>query len=195
MSFRHLDNIDEKIIDATIRVGSTNGANKLSTKEIAKACAISEFVIYDHFQSKENLVSVADKKVFDYFYAKAEEIMPGSEEGLYAFWNKMVDVMIEKADYNAFEINYGHLYPRALAAADYSAFMAEVYMAKIAESKFPIKTREDNNYLGTFIYLWIARSIISYAQWIISGAIIDNKVQRDASAKLACEGIGSFLTK
>jgi AcrR family transcriptional regulator len=75
MSYRHLDNIDEKIINATIQIGSSNEANKLSTKEIAKACEISEFVIYDHFKSKDNLISITDHKIFEDSAAYVEQLI------------------------------------------------------------------------------------------------------------------------
>jgi AcrR family transcriptional regulator len=126
MSYRHLDNIDEKIINATIQIGSSNEANKLSTKKIAKACEISEFVIYDHFKSKDNLISITNHKIFEDSAAYVEQLILVEHQPFEVYWNKMVDFFLQNQNYVGWSINYGHIFPRPEKPADNDEFREDI---------------------------------------------------------------------
>jgi AcrR family transcriptional regulator len=191
MSYRHLDNIDEKIIDATILVGATNGANKLSTKEIAKACGISEFVIYDHFKSKEKLLSTADQKVAEIFNDAAKSQLEKNPD-FKTFWNAMVDLLITMPNIASFSINYGHIFPRIPRPEDFDEFL-ETEILPIAEESFERwDIHFEKDYLYTYMWMWIARSIFTYAQFIIGKSLEDRPESREISCTAAQNAILSF---
>jgi hypothetical protein len=191
MSYRHLDNIDEKIIDATILVGSTNGANKLSTKEIAKVCDISEFVIYDHFKSKEHLLSSADLKVSQAFN-DAAILAAEAQADFFAFWNAMVDYSLANPSYTSFSINYGYIFPRTSKPQDYDEFLQNVLypFAKAMLEKWGVHF--DKEYLYSYNWMWLVRSVLTYAQFVIGKSLEDTPEIRNISCSLAHKGYLAF---
>lgn len=194
MSYRRLDNIDEKIIEATLQVGSENGANKLSTKEIAKVCGISEFVIYDHFKTKENLLSITDQKICAEY---GEEVARISENTTVfeEFWNQSVDFYIARPRYTAFSINYGHIFPRIIKPQDYETFLAEniAPIAKKASLHYQVNLPDDKE--TTYAWMWITRTIVTYAQFVLSRSLDDTPAIRNLSCSCAIAGISSLLKK
>jgi hypothetical protein len=191
MSYRHLDNIDEKIIDATILVGSTNGANKLSTKEIAKACDISEFVIYDHFKTKERLLSSANLKVSQAFNDAANAAFEQNPD-FASFWNAMVDYSLANVNYTSFSINYGYIFPRTSKPDDYDDFLQNCTLpfAKPMLEKWGVKL--DKDYLYAYNWMWLVRSILTYAQFVIGKSLEDTPEIRQISCSFAFKGYLAF---
>jgi AcrR family transcriptional regulator len=190
MSYHKLDNIDEKIVDATIRVGSRNGANRLSTKEIAKECGISEFVIYDHFQSKENLINIADHKVFEISSAQAQELFDHPAFGFEEVWNGMIDWFLAHPDLVTWILNYGHIFPRAEKPADVDDFRADI--AQVARRSFKDNSlTEDWEYC--YVYMWLFRSMVCFAQFLITGELDNTPAIREKSFLLTYKGFMSFF--
>lgn len=194
MSFRRLDNIDEKIIAATIQVGSTNGANRLSTKEIAKACGISEFVIYDHFQTKDNLVSTVDRFVFEQINDECDAFN-SKNKSFESFWEHMLDYMLAHRDYNVFAINYSHIFPRAEKYPDYEDFIATVIVPLVQKNPYFLDTPIEHQDRAVMLYLLMMRSIINFAQFITNGTIVDSPEVRRNSYQAMAEGLISFTKK
>jgi AcrR family transcriptional regulator len=192
MSYRFLDNIDEKIIDATIKVGSENGANKLSTKEIAKVCDISEFVIYDHFKSKENLVSIADKKIAETIMDEALRILKINAD-LVSFYSSMVDFCLTKRDYTAFTINYGHIFPRTAKPTDYDSFMSNVFLPVAKEGVGLLKLHFPDEMSCLHLWLWLFQNVIIYCQLVTLGSMVDSKQRRFEAGQLVASGLNAFL--
>jgi AcrR family transcriptional regulator len=189
MSYRHLDNIDERIIDATIEIGSHNGANRLSTKEIAKACNISEFVIYDHFKSKDNLVSITDHKVFEDASNYAEELIIKDKMKFEQFWNKMVDYYLARPNFTGWTINYGHIFPRPEKSLDTEEFRVDLTNeAKRCMAHTTLK--EDWEFC--FMWMWIFRNIVCFAQLILSQELDNTEAIRHASCMASYQGLSGF---
>jgi AcrR family transcriptional regulator len=195
MSYRRLDNIDEKIIDATILIGSTNGANKLSTKEIAKACGISEFVIYDHFQTKENLVSIADQKITSEFNEGIHVLLNEKNVALDEMWNRLVDFFIAHPDYTSFLINYSHIFPRTTKPADYDQFLANEILEPAKATAQYMKAVLPSEIDYVYVWMWIVRSAVTYAQFIVGKSLVDTPEVRAISCHCAVDGVGSFVKK
>jgi AcrR family transcriptional regulator len=194
MSFRRLDNIDEKIIAATIQVGSTNGANKLSTKEIAKACGISEFVIYDHFQTKDKLVSTVDRFVCEQINEECNAFNSKSKS-FEEFWSHMLDYLILHADYNAFAINYSHIFPRVEKYSDYEDFVQSVIIPLVDKNPYFLHTQIQNRERAALLYMAMMCSIINFAQFIINGTLKDSpELRKDAYNAMAL-GLLSYAKK
>jgi AcrR family transcriptional regulator len=190
MSYRHLDNIDEKIIAATIDVGSKNGANRLSTKEIAKACGVSEFVIYDHFKTKEKLVNIADKTVFDQITSFIIGLEKAKGESFENFFSSMVDYFLSKPDITAWTLNYGHVFPQSELREDQDEF--NEYLGAVASKAmvgYSLATSEEYS----LVFCWIIRNIVSYATLVINKVVTDSPELRGISCQCSNEGLKSLL--
>jgi len=192
MSFRHLDNIDEKIIDATIQIGSTNGANRLSTKEIAKLCGISEFVIYDHFRSKDNLISIANHRIFDEVAVVIAQLLAKEKVGFETFWNRMVDWYIAHPNYTTWSIHYGHVFPRAEKPFDEDDFLVDF----TREARLVLKNSENQEgWKVCYLSLWILRNIIYFAQLVLSKQLDNTPEIRGFSCATSYGGVKQFWDK
>jgi Transcriptional regulator len=192
MSFRHLDNIDEKIIDATIQIGSSNGANRLSTKEIAKLCGISEFVIYDHFRSKDNLISIANHRIFDEVAVVISQLLGKENVGFETFWNRMVDWYISHPNYTTWSIHYGHVFPRAEKPFDEDDFLVD----STREARLVLKNSENQeDWKVCYLSLWILRNIIYFAQLVLSKQLDNTPEIRGFSCATSYGGVKQFWDK
>jgi hypothetical protein len=189
MSYRHLDNIDEKIINATIQIGSSNEANKLSTKEIAKACEISEFVIYDHFKSKDNLISITNHKIFEDSAAYVEQLILVEHQPFEVYWNKMVDFFLQNQNYVGWSINYGHIFPRPEKPADSDEFREDI-TAEARKCFSYLNLKNDWEYY--FFYMWMFRSFVFFAQFVLNGELQDTPETRSVSCHFYLVGIQNF---
>lgn len=56
MPRRYIPNLQETIIEETIKMGAKVGANKISTIKLAKECGITEPAIYGRFKTKFDLL-------------------------------------------------------------------------------------------------------------------------------------------
>jgi AcrR family transcriptional regulator len=192
MSYRRLDNIDEKIVDATIKVGSRNGANRLSTKEIAKECAISEFVIYDHFQSKDNLVNIADHKVFEIASVEAERLFENEALSFKDIWNGLVNWFLAHPDLVTWTLNYGHIFPRAEKPSDVQDFRADI--AQVAR-RCVKNSNLTQDWEYCYLYMWLFRSIVCFTQFLITGELDDTPEIREKSYLSTYQGFSSFIQR
>jgi len=192
MSFRHLDNIDEKIIDATIQIGSTNGANRLSTKEIAKLCGISEFVIYDHFRSKDNLISIANHRIFEEVALVISDTVSQGNGDFEVFWNRMVDWFLAHPNYTTWSIHYGHVFPRAEKPFDEEDFLVDF----TREARLIFKNSQNQeDWKVCYFALWILRNIINFVQLILSKQLDNTPEMRSFSYATSYGGVKQFWDK
>ncbi len=175
-----------------MKVGSMNGANRLSTKEIAKACNISEFVIYDHFQSKDNLVSQTDryvsKKIVDEIFLLAKK-----KPDFQTFWNDMNDYLIAHNDMTSFLVNYGHIFPRANKPSDQNEYVEDIIVPAVEKLR---KMFDLNAYSiddACFVFLSAMRSIVNYAQLVSCGMALGGEEGKKLACQCASEGLMSFM--
>jgi len=185
MAYHDLGDIDSKIIEATIEVGGSNPSNHLSTSRIAKMCGVSEFVIYNHFATKENLVSIADHKVFEETTKEADRLIVDNDDDFDALWNGMVNFFLARPVYTAFEINYGHMFPRVTESPNTLDFRADM----IDNAKKYMKSVQfDEDWKYGYAWMWVFRTIITYAQFVLNKSLDDTEETRSGSRHLAKTG-------
>lgn len=193
MAFRILENIDEKILDTTIEYGSRITTEKPSTKSIAKVCGVSEFVIYDHFSSKENLVAEADKRVMNKLYRVQKKLYCQNID-FKTFWYKMVDYFVTNPTITGWTMNYGYIFPRTKEpTGSKDAENKIMEMGKEALISLGFHLNNDNAYL--FTWMWIYRSIVTYAALVIFAGMADFPAAREGSYNLCFNGVSSCLRK
>jgi AcrR family transcriptional regulator len=100
------DEIGQKIIDKTIELGSVRPANKdFSTKEIARLCGVSEFVVFDRFETKEGLIQAARKYGNEVLTASYEQLVSSYSDPV-QFARACLESALSHPDIVAFLCNY-----------------------------------------------------------------------------------------
>jgi AcrR family transcriptional regulator len=180
--------IDRLIVETTIHEAAVTPANRFSTQLIAKKLGISEFVIFDHFESKDYLIAMADKYVSVPFY-EAVLLNAKKSETFEQFFSLMVDYLLSHPDHNAFAINYCRVFPRYERDVDYDNYKKMVTaMLSQLEPYFPIKNHDD----AYFLWARFNRELLSDCQRLIDGKIPDNPRNRSIMASLLYGGLASY---
>jgi AcrR family transcriptional regulator len=192
MAFRKLDNIDEKIIEATIALGaSTQGGRGFATKDIAERCHISEYVIFKHFGNKQNLLALADKKVGEMIAGKAANIASKTQDAQ-EFSLELLDWLIKHPDIAFFSLNYGHGIPHAsetILPKDDS--VNEKWIAKGKEILNSPKNISDLDYLLSWQFL--LRNVLYFTGFILLKNIDDTPEERTKAIRILADG--AYLTR
>lgn len=191
MSYRQLDNIDDKIILATLKKGSEMGAGRLCTKEIAKDCGISEFVIYDHFHTKAGLVSAVEKYVIDTLEQDNEKLIFENHLSATEYFEKMIEFYISHPEYTGWTINYGHIMPRTVAPEDIDDVSVRLQqLGKRYFQAFGYKFPNDASY-GSF-WSWVYAHFVNYAGMVYNKTMEDTKETRHNLIQIMVDGLNSF---
>jgi hypothetical protein len=190
MAYRFLGgDIDTAILRATIKVAGLSEPNRFSTQEIADLCHISEYVIFDHFKTKDNLLAEADhvitKDYYDAIHESWNHVHSGRE-----FFYCLIDFLLAHPDNNRFALNYCRVFPGADKPDDYG-FFKENCLTLIEEVK---------SHCPEFIApidpfaAWcdFTRELVCYCQLLIDGKMADNPANRDTMYRLLFLGFGSY---
>ena len=120
MGRRNLENIDQKIIRQTIKLGAQDGVDHVSTLELAKKLGISEGTIFVHFKTKDNLINAAFKYIcteLDPYFQPAKTCEP-TQKAFFELWKSMVNLMMANPDYTGFYYSYYGTKQRSLDSLD-----------------------------------------------------------------------------
>jgi AcrR family transcriptional regulator len=182
------ENIDEKILQVTLHEAGTHPANRFSTRDIAKICGISEYVIFDHFKTKDLLIAKVDAYISAPFTAA---IIAAAQSSAHfdQFFSKMLDYMLARPDANAFAINYCRVFPHYEKDTNYEEFKANVdHMLEIIGPYFPLKNPEDR------FALWARfnRELLCYAQLLIEKKVPDTPENRKTMSDFLYKGLAPY---
>lgn len=189
MAFRKLDNIDEKIIQATIRIAGKHEANHFSTKQVADELGISEYVIYAHFKTKDNLLNACDARIASEFYAEVRHLVP-LYTNFYDFFSALLDFELKGGERNAFAINYCRVFPRYEKASDFASFRSALQeLLQELLPYFPLGKSTDP--FATWCFF--VREFVCDAQLLIDRHIKDTPENRHFMAQCLYEGFAPLL--
>jgi AcrR family transcriptional regulator len=111
MAYRKLDHIDEKIVDAALRLGGSVWPDAgFATHDIAVRCGVSETVIFKHFQTKEKLLAFARAKASVTLNHSAEMIAEKTTD-LSIFAHEFFAYLVAHSQLTYFILNYGSEIP------------------------------------------------------------------------------------
>jgi AcrR family transcriptional regulator len=186
-----MSEIDEQIILTAIQVAGASEANRFSTKEIAARLGISEFMIYDHFHDKDNLLNKCDERCAADYYSSILKWMPLSKSFL-EFFNHVMDDHLQRTGFGAFAINYCRVFPRFEKASDFAYFKANVEATIDAVLVyFPLAHRED----AFALWCYFTREFTCDGQLLIEKRIADTPKNRALMAELILNGFTPYLTR
>src|SRR5574344_2248215 len=177
---RRMNAIDEKIILTAIAVAGEGDANRFSTKEIAARLGSSEFMIYDHFHDKDNLLNLCDERVAADYYSSILKWAPVSKDFL-TFFNHVMDDHIKRQGYGAFAINCCRVFPRFEKASDFAYFKKNVESTiSSVLAYFPLAHEED----AFPLWCYFTREFTCDGQLLIEKRIEDTPKNRAMMAEL-----------
>jgi AcrR family transcriptional regulator len=184
-----MEEIDLKIIETAIAVAGESEANRFSTREIASRLGISEFMIYDHFHDKDNLLNLCDEKVASDYYDSVLKWAPLCQD-FHDFFSHVMDEHIAYRTHGAFAINYCRVFPRYEKASDFSVFKANVELTIDNVLRyFPLAKRED----AFALWCFFTREFTCDAQLFIDHRLPDTPANRYLMADLIYQGFGAQL--
>jgi Transcriptional regulator len=185
-----MNQLEEAVLLATIDEGGNNPVQKFSTIHIAAACGVSEFLIYEHFVSRQKLLVEADDYVAQHFRAQVlaltEKHLPYPE-----LFSALLDYQLAHPSWNGFSLNYGHFFPRyGLDKAEEEHFHELVL--ETGRRLFQAYQFNLDDFGAYQVFCFFLRELFSFAQLLISKEIIDTPATRLNQANLVLLGMGQF---
>ena len=194
MSYRKLDNIDEAIVKATITIGGSKKASRgFAIKEIAERCSVSEYVIFRHFTTKQNLMAVADKSVGHLLASEAKTLRKTSTD-FDQFFFRYLDWLLAHKELTFFSLNYGHGVPHASDAplTNTAEFNQLIQDDATALHLLPDEAPDDEQALAWKFFL---RNLLYFAGSILVKDTEDNDLNRAWMRQIVFAGLTSFSSE
>jgi len=191
---KYIPDLEERLIAETISVGGKNEANvDFSTKDIAKACGVSEFTLFQRFESKEKLISACNLKICDDGSALFHHWSHEDQVPLKVFAARVLDYFLSHPCETMFLVNYSaatsHIMKDQAAFERYHAYI--MAHRDLLEPYFGSRDEDE-----TFL-LWSSffRRLLMDAQFVLSDLYSDVATYREKSVKVALEGLKGFCVK
>lgn len=185
MPRRNIPNLQEKIIEQTIKMGAKVGANKISTIKLAKKCDITEPAIYGRFKTKFDLLFSA----YIFINQQIEQLLSAMDwdnmktlDDVKKMWRVLFYFAIKNPDY----ISYFDSFRRT--TKHNPAIPTEYRNRYINYAKTVLlinntkKVRTDQEYLSMWVY-WVNLSL-KLAMMVIEDVLILNETTEDLVFKL-----------
>jgi len=186
-----MEEIDLKILEMTIEVAGESEPNRFSTREIAARLGISEFMVFNHFHDKDNLINLCDEKAASDYYDSVLKWAPLCSD-FHDFFSHVMDEHIALRTHDAFAINYCRVFPRYEKASDFAIFKANVELTiRSVIRYFPLAHPED----AFALWCFFTREFACDAQLFIDRRLPDTPKIRYLMADLIYEGFGKQLKK
>jgi AcrR family transcriptional regulator len=190
MAYRYLGDIDTAILRATIQVAGFSEPNRFSTQEIADLCHISEYVIFDHFKTKDNLLAQADRVITKDYYDAIEGALAKAHDSREFFYS-LIDFLLLHPDNNRFALNYCRVFPGADKPCDYDFFKQNCLdLIHEVQSHCPDLLPEVDPFAA---WCEFTRELVCYSQFLIDGKLPDTPENRDIFYRLLFEGFLSYV--
>lgn len=105
MSYRALDDVDNKIINAVQYLGAREGAQNVTAKKIAAMCDISDFAVFSHFGTKKGYLDAARESFYQRYLDKMRDL-EAEDATPEMTWDTLINDFIENPDGPAFYVSY-----------------------------------------------------------------------------------------
>jgi Bacterial regulatory proteins, tetR family. len=193
MSRRPIENIDEKVLLATIEVaGGTMEVNRFSTKDIAAKAGCSEFVVYSHFKTKEKLIDATNAYSLKVFIDLSKEAIAKSTSLLDVFL-QMLDQAVNYPTATDFCANYARIFPRAKIPSDYESYRNRMrVLTDLYSLSFPFLKEDRNERMQYLLMSHFLRELVISAKTIAHHEIVDTPEVRLLMARSAILGLSAY---
>jgi AcrR family transcriptional regulator len=184
-----MSGVEEAIVLATLEEGGRKPLQDFSLSHVAQTCGFSEFVIFDHFKSKENLLASSDHFVFEQLQKQIVSLKKTSSD-FFAFFNGLIDFQLAHPAWNGFLLNYGYLpKDRSFKTIDIVFPRDGVFsILKDLMENEDLNLGEDEIFI---LYTFFLQELLSFAQLILNLDIPDTPENRAREAQLITWGLAS----
>ena len=183
MARRNLVDIDNKIMDAVIKIGSEEGIKSITSKKVAAMCGISHFTCFEHFGTRQGMLDETTKVLEKQFLSDIEELIH-TEKNIVDVWNVILDRFITRPNKPLYYYYYykemkGELTLNSPRGQFLSNFSKKVFAKSNATNDFE------------YLLLWdhIVEMMFYYAEKITKGLIPNTKEVREYISKIVFNGI------
>jgi AcrR family transcriptional regulator len=185
--------LDEKIILATLDEGGSTFVGNFSTIHIAERTGISEFVILDHFKTRENLLEEAERYLGEHFQAEMIQVIHETPSIDQAF-SQLIDYQLAHPTWNGFALNYSYAIPQFNPDKEAAEAFNERVMDEALElTKFFPGYDALSSQSVFHLYRYFLRELAAFCQTIISGENRDSPALRSSEASFLFQGLSAFL--
>lgn len=177
--YRKLENIREKILEATLRIGAENGIGAISARTVATACDISTHTIYENFNSMTNLIDEIAKVIrHGYLQLLKDSILEGkSTEEIYT---SCMDRFIKNKEETMFYTSYLHTLKDPIQCP---------YSEETLNAAKSLFKKDLSNEMLYLIWDYVRVTSFYYAKNIILGYIPNTKETRENIKTIILKGI------
>ena len=183
MARRTLIDIDNRIIDAVIQIGSEEGIKNVTSNKVAKLCGISHFTCFEHFGTRQGMLDTAAERIEDEFLKDLEELIDNVKD-VVKVWNIIIDRFLIKSKKPLYYWYYHkeNKYELTLKSEK------EMFYLNYAKRVFP---NSNANTDLEYMLLWdhMIEMMFYYTEKIINGLIPNTIESRNYISKIVFEGI------
>lgn len=180
--FRKLENIKEKILEGTLKIGATKGVPAISARTVAVACDISTHTIYENFKSMADLISEIAKGIKQGHLNFLASLIEQGKDYPYIF-DAFMDRFINNSQETLFYTSYLHTLIAPLPLQN----SQEILQA--SKSLFKKKMTDEELYL---VWDYVRVESLYYAKNIILGIIPNTKSIREDIRNITLNGLEYF---
>ena len=113
MARRTLVDIEDKIIEAVIEIGSQEGINAITSQKVAKLCGVSHFTCFNYFETRQGMLDAAAKAVERKFLKTLVEDIKRFEHA-HDIWEHILDTLLKYNKAAIYYWNYCKLFENEL---------------------------------------------------------------------------------
>lgn len=189
MAYRYLEDIDEKIINAIIKIGADEGVQKVSAQKIAAICDISTYTVFDHFKTKRNFIESAAQYFEDKYLSLLTDLI-NEKKNVYEIW----DVIIEEFVKNSDESLYYNSYINIFGFDPSENNVKSGVFLKIAKGLFESERNVSNSKL-LIIWDFVSSMAFYYSEKFIHNFLPYDDQTKNLIKALVFSGIENVLTQ
>ncbi len=187
MAYRYLEDIDEKIISAIIKIGADEGVQKVSAQKIAAICDISTYTVFDHFKTKRNFIESAAQYFEDKYLSQLTDLI-NDKKSVYEIWDITMDEFMKNPDEALYYLSYVNTFGFDPSENN---VRSDVFL-KFAKAFFQPERDLSNNQL---LILWdyITSLVFYYSEKFIHNFLPYDDQTKNIVKNLVFNGVESIL--
>lgn len=177
--FRKLENIKEKILEATLNIGAESGINAISARTVATACDISTHTIYENFNSMPELINEVAKNIrHGHLQFLKDKILEGKDSTY--IYNSCMDRFIENKKETMFYTSYLHTIKDPINCS---------YSQETLNAAKTLFKKGLSNEMLFLVWDYVRVTSFYYAKNIILGHIPNTKEARENISTIILKGM------
>ena len=187
MAYRYLEDIDEKIINAIIKIGADEGVQKVSAQKIAAICDISTYTVFDHFKTKRNFIESAAQYFEDKYLSLVTDQI-NQKKSVYEIWDFIIEEFVKNPDESLYYLSYINIFGFDPSENNVKS---DIFL-KIAKGVFSHEHNLTNNQL-LIVWDFLSSMAFYYSEKFIHNFLPYNDETKNLIKSLVFNGVDNVL--